>query len=138
MQIADTYKIWQGWDLAVWLERLTANSLITTVLRSIPASLNAVESEGRQMTQYWILYVKIKKIQTNPPLKIWQGMGMLLHTLLMSLFSVSHWPNFLKIFCAFLSFLKEFSFAQSQLFAQEHCFADFSKTCPEPVFHFLS
>ncbi len=34
----------KGWDLAEWLERLTANA---TVLGSIPASYDTVESEGR-------------------------------------------------------------------------------------------
>ncbi len=39
-----------GRDLAEWLERLTANAvLVTTVLGSIPASSDTVESEGRQM-----------------------------------------------------------------------------------------
>jgi hypothetical protein len=33
------------------LERLTANAEVTTVLGSIPASSNTVESEGRQMKQ---------------------------------------------------------------------------------------
>ncbi len=38
-------------DLAQWLERLTANALVATVLGSIPASVGTVESEGRQMKQ---------------------------------------------------------------------------------------
>jgi hypothetical protein len=38
-----------GWDLADWLERLTANAPVATVLGSIPASAGTVESEGRQM-----------------------------------------------------------------------------------------
>ncbi len=35
-------------------ERLAANALVATVLGSIPASVGTVESEGRQMKQYWI------------------------------------------------------------------------------------
>ncbi len=38
-----------GWDLAEWLERLTANAEVATVLGSIPASSDKVESEGRHM-----------------------------------------------------------------------------------------
>ncbi len=41
------------WDLAEWLERLTANAKVATVLSSIPASSDTVESEGRQMKQCW-------------------------------------------------------------------------------------
>ncbi len=47
-----------GRDLAEWLKRLTAN--VATVLDSIPASSDTVESEGRQMKQCWIAYIKIK------------------------------------------------------------------------------
>jgi hypothetical protein len=39
-----------GWDLAVWLERLTVDAGVTTVLGSILASSDTVES-GRQMKQ---------------------------------------------------------------------------------------
>jgi hypothetical protein len=46
-----------GWYLAEWLERLTANALVATVLGSIPASSDTVESEGRQMKQWWILAI---------------------------------------------------------------------------------
>jgi hypothetical protein len=38
-------------DLAEWLERLTANAVVATVLGSIPASSDTVESVGRQMKQ---------------------------------------------------------------------------------------
>jgi hypothetical protein len=38
-----------GWDLAEWLEQLTAN---VTILGSIPASCHTVESEGQQMKQF--------------------------------------------------------------------------------------
>ncbi len=38
-------------DLAEWLERLTANAKYATVLGSIPASSDTVESEWRQMKQ---------------------------------------------------------------------------------------
>ncbi len=54
------------WDLAKWLERLTANAQVATVLGSIPASVGTVESEGRQMKQCWILYEQKEK---NPPQK---------------------------------------------------------------------
>ncbi len=50
-----------GWNLAKWLERLTANAEVATVLASIPASSDTVKSEGRQMKQCWILYIKKKK-----------------------------------------------------------------------------
>ncbi len=50
-------------DLAKWLERLTANIEVATVLGSIPASSDTVESEGPQMKQCWIQYnKKCKKI----------------------------------------------------------------------------
>ncbi len=38
-----------GWDLAEWFERLIANAKVATVLGSIPASSDTVESEGRQI-----------------------------------------------------------------------------------------
>jgi hypothetical protein len=38
-------------DVAEWLERLTANAKIATVLGSIPASSVTAESEGKQMKQ---------------------------------------------------------------------------------------
>ncbi len=38
-------------DLAEWLERLTANAEVATVLGSISASSDTVESERRQMKQ---------------------------------------------------------------------------------------
>jgi hypothetical protein len=37
--------------LAVWLERLTANAVVATVLGSIPTFSDTVESEGQQMKQ---------------------------------------------------------------------------------------
>jgi hypothetical protein len=40
-----------GWDLAEWLERLTANAEVATVLGSIPASYDTEGSEGRQIKQ---------------------------------------------------------------------------------------
>ena len=43
--------IFRGWDLAKWLERLTANVTVTAVLSSIQASFDTVESEQRQMKQ---------------------------------------------------------------------------------------
>jgi hypothetical protein len=42
--------------LAEWLERLTANAEVATVLGATPASSDTVESEGRQ-----IKYIKLKK-----------------------------------------------------------------------------
>jgi hypothetical protein len=35
-------------DLAEWLKRLSANAKVATVLGSIPASSDTVDSEGRQ------------------------------------------------------------------------------------------
>ncbi len=37
--------------LAEWLERLTANAVVATILGSIPVTSDTVESEGRQMKQ---------------------------------------------------------------------------------------
>ncbi len=51
-----------GWDLTEWLERLTANAVVATVLGSITASSDTVESEGRQMKQCWISYRKKEKL----------------------------------------------------------------------------
>ncbi len=53
-----------GWDLAACLKRLTANAVVAIVLGSIPASSDTMESEGRQMKQCWVSYIKIQK---NPP-----------------------------------------------------------------------
>ncbi len=52
-----------AWDLAEWLERLTANTKIATVLGSIPASSDTVESEERQMKQCWNQYKEEQKIK---------------------------------------------------------------------------
>jgi hypothetical protein len=38
-------------DLAGWLEHLTANAEVATVLDSIPASFDTGEFEGQQMKQ---------------------------------------------------------------------------------------
>ncbi len=38
-------------DLAEWLERLTANAVVATVLDSIPASSGTVKFKGRQTKQ---------------------------------------------------------------------------------------
>ncbi len=48
-----------------WLEHLTANAEVAPVLCSIPASSDAVESEGRQMKQCCIKYI-LKKNQKIP------------------------------------------------------------------------
>jgi hypothetical protein len=54
------------WDLAEWLERLTANAKVATVLiRSHFPAFDTVESEGRQMMQCWIKYKKIQKSPFN-------------------------------------------------------------------------
>ncbi len=55
-----------GWDLAEWLERLTANAVVGTVLGSIPASSDTVESVGPQMKQCWISYIKRKNPEKSP------------------------------------------------------------------------
>ncbi len=55
-----------GWDLAEWLERLAANANFATVLGSSPASSDTVQSEGRQMKQCWITYIKKIKSQKSP------------------------------------------------------------------------
>jgi hypothetical protein len=47
-----------GWDVAEWLECLTASAEVATVMGSIPASSDTVESERRQMKQCWISYIK--------------------------------------------------------------------------------
>ncbi len=39
-------------DLAEWLERLTANAEVASVLGSIPAFSHTAGSEGRQMKQF--------------------------------------------------------------------------------------
>ncbi len=44
-----------------WLERLTANAEVATVLGSIPASSDTVESEERQMKQCWNQYKEEQK-----------------------------------------------------------------------------
>ncbi len=68
-----------GWDLAEWFERLIASVEVATVLGSIPASSDSVESEGRQMKKCWLQYIE-KKIHTNPLL--WIGNKTIHYTLL--------------------------------------------------------
>ncbi len=51
MDLDSTFYFDSNQDLAEWLERLTANAEVATVLGSIPASFDTVESEGRQMKQ---------------------------------------------------------------------------------------
>ncbi len=58
-----------GGDLAEWLERLTANAVVATVLGSIPTSSDTVESEGRKMKQCWISYIKKGKKYNKSPFK---------------------------------------------------------------------
>jgi hypothetical protein len=56
-----------GRDLAEWLERLTANAVVATVLGSIPGSSDTVDSEGRQMKQCRIkLKKKILLLDSDP------------------------------------------------------------------------
>ncbi len=50
-----------GWDLAEGSERLTVNAVVATVMGSITASSDTVESEGRQKNQCWISYIKKSK-----------------------------------------------------------------------------
>jgi hypothetical protein len=50
---------------------LTANAEVATVLGSISASSDTVESEGRRMKQCWIQY--IEKNPNNPPVEILQS-----------------------------------------------------------------
>jgi hypothetical protein len=45
-----------------WFERLTANAKVATDLGSISASSDTTESEGRQMKQCLIKYIKNPKI----------------------------------------------------------------------------
>ncbi len=52
-------RVWMS-SIADWLERLVANAKVTTVLGSIPASSDTVESEGPQMKQCWVKYMKRK------------------------------------------------------------------------------
>jgi len=60
-----------GSDLAEWLERLTADAKVATVLGSIPASSDTLESEGRQMKQCWIKYL-YKKVEYSVSIsKLW-------------------------------------------------------------------
>ncbi len=66
-----------GWDLAEWLERPAANAKFATVLGSIPASSDTVESEGRQMKQCWRKYIQRKNqvLETNQNCCIQNGKG---------------------------------------------------------------
>ncbi len=54
-----------GWDLAKWLEHPAVNAKEATVLGSISASSDTVESEGRQMTRCWIT-VSNRKTKKSP------------------------------------------------------------------------
>jgi hypothetical protein len=44
-------RVWMRFSPSAWLERLTVNAVVATVLGSIPASSDTVESKGRQMKQ---------------------------------------------------------------------------------------
>jgi hypothetical protein len=52
-------------SIAKWLERLAVYAQVATVLGSIPASSDIVESEGQQMKQCLVTFIKRKK-QKNP------------------------------------------------------------------------
>ncbi len=45
-------------NLYLLLNKYAVNAKVATVLGSIPASSDTVESEGRQMQQCWITYIK--------------------------------------------------------------------------------
>jgi hypothetical protein len=49
-----------------WVRDLTANAVVATVLHSIPASSDTVESEGRQMKECGISYIK----RVNPKIPL--------------------------------------------------------------------
>ncbi len=56
-----------GWGQAERLEHLAVNAKVATVLGSFPVSSDAVESEGRQMKQCWITYMKKWKTPNKSP-----------------------------------------------------------------------
>ncbi len=56
-------------DLAELLERLAVNAKVATVLGAITASFDTVKSEGRQMKQSLITYIKKKIYLKNSPLE---------------------------------------------------------------------
>jgi hypothetical protein len=90
-----------------WLERLTANALVATVLGSIPASSDTVESEGRQMKQCLISYIK-RKIQTNPPLIFRNSKGGLKIQIVQFAQDPDPEPELVKYFCAVFNYLFSF------------------------------
>ncbi len=55
-----------GWDLSERLDRLAVHADVATFLGSISASTDTVESEGQQMKQCWITYIKKKKSYKIP------------------------------------------------------------------------
>ncbi len=55
--------------MAEWLERLTSNAVVATVLASIPTASDTVESEWRQMKQCRISYIKRKNPKKSGPLR---------------------------------------------------------------------
>ncbi len=55
-----------GWDLSERLDRLAVHAKVATFLDSISASTDTVESEGQQMKQCWITYIKKKKSIKSP------------------------------------------------------------------------
>jgi hypothetical protein len=49
--LSDNFENFQKRLIFAWLERLAFNAKVATVLGTIPASSDTVESEGRQMKQ---------------------------------------------------------------------------------------
>ncbi len=47
-----------------FVDEMEVNAKVATVLDSIPASSDSVKSEGRQMKQCWIMYIKTKNLKT--------------------------------------------------------------------------
>ncbi len=61
--------LWWMRSSRVVRERLAVNAKVATVMGSIPASPDTVESEGQQMKQCWVTYIK-RKNKKNPPLGV--------------------------------------------------------------------
>ncbi len=60
------------YSIAAWLERLTASDVVATVLDSIPASSDTVESEGRPDEAVLnIVHKKKKKAKKSPVKRNW-------------------------------------------------------------------
>jgi hypothetical protein len=55
-----------GVKKAEWLEHLTVNAKVATVLGSIPASSDTVESEGQQIKRCGIKYCTVQYFRNYP------------------------------------------------------------------------